>query len=206
MESNQCCCLLHPKSLCIGLVWLSSFEFLLRFLMRKFASCHFVTLGSIYHLWIGGSETSDPTFVLGTKKFAVETWVVLQPLGPNTLFKQNLYWRRTIPDIFVMTNCCDSWGCLILRSSTDAHLNFLWYCSLSQIIYVLNLKMHSLFLHLIIQGLDRMFGRFWNTMKLWKRAGRYPCVHMCVIPRENLFALPSWESWFCLIPRINHHG
>ena len=183
MESNRCC-LLHPK----------------------FTSCHFVTLGSIYHLRIGGSETSDPTFVLGIKKFAVETWVVLQPLGPNTLFKQNLYWRRTIPDIFVMTNCCDSWGCLILRSSTDAHLIFLWYCSLSQIIYVLNLKMHSLFLHLIIQGLDRMFGRFWNNMKLWKRAGRYPCVHMCVLPRENLFALPSWESWFCLIPRINHHG
>ena len=198
MESNRCC-LLYPKSLCIGLVWLLSFEFLLRLPMRKFASCHFVTLGSIYHLWIRGSETSDPTFVLGTKKFAVETWVVLQPLGPNTLFKQNLYWRRTIPDIFVMTNCCDSWGCLILRSSTDAHLIFLWYCSLSQIIYVLNLKMHSLFLHLIIQGLDRMFGRFWNNMKLWKRAGRYPCVHMCVLPRENLFALPSWESWFCLI-------
>ena len=107
---------------------------------------------------------------------------------------------------FVMTNCCDSWGCLILRSSTDAHLNFLWYCSLSQIIYVLNLKMHSLFLHLIIQGLDRMFGRFWNNMKLWKRAGWYPCVHMCVLPRENLFALPSWESWFCLIPCINHDG
>ena len=144
-----------------------------------------------YHLWIGGSETSDPTFVLGIKKFAVEIWVVLQPSGPNTLFKQNLYWRRTIPDIFVMTNCCDSWGCFILWSSTDAHLNFLWYCSLSQIIYVLNLKMHSLFLHLIIQGLDRMFGRFWNNMKLWKRAGRYPCVHMCVLPRENLFTLPS---------------
>ena len=27
MESNQHCFLLHPKSLCIGLVWLSSFEF-----------------------------------------------------------------------------------------------------------------------------------------------------------------------------------
>ena len=118
MESNQRCCLLHPKSLCIGLVWLSSFEFLLRLPMRKFASCHFVTLGSIYNLWIGGSETSDPTFVSGIKKFAVETWVVLKPLGPKKPFKQNLYWRRTIPDIFVMTNCCDSLGCLILRSST----------------------------------------------------------------------------------------
>ena len=26
-------------------------------------------------------------------------------------------------------------------------------------------------------------------MKLWTRAGRYPCVHMCVLPRENMFAL-----------------
>ena len=28
MESNQRCFMLHPKSLCIGLVWLSSFEFI----------------------------------------------------------------------------------------------------------------------------------------------------------------------------------
>ena len=48
MESNQRCCLLHPKSLCISLVWLSSFEFI-RACQRKKPQLLLLQKPTFYH-------------------------------------------------------------------------------------------------------------------------------------------------------------
>ena len=107
--------------LCIGPVWLSSFEFLLHLPMRKFASCHFVTLGSICHLRIGVSETSDPSFVLGIKKFAssstscprFRSWQVktLMKVCPHVLLSM----QSSLPDEhqFGCKNNAGNCGCMV---------------------------------------------------------------------------------------------